>query len=145
MFSYIELLFYHFIEQKAILNSKVLAKRNCFLLCQKSLVNFVKITLLFVLSVCLSIVGIVLPMVRDRRVKKLLVILHDKTVWCNFYIIFYFYVVFIFSLFSSSVEYTKKIRIKKKRIFEFIRPLPNSIFDIYNPYGIKLLTSCVLV
>ena len=23
---------------------------------------------------------------------------------------------------------------------EFIRPLPNSIFDIYNPYGIKLLT-----
>ena len=23
---------------------------------------------------------------------------------------------------------------------EFIRPSPNSIFDIYNPYGIKLLT-----
>ena len=25
-------------------------------------------------------------------------------------------------------------------LLEFIRPLPNSIFDIFNPYGIKLLT-----
>ena len=131
LFSYIELLFYHFIEQKAILNSKVLAKRNCFLLCQKSLVNFVKITLLFVLSVCLSIVGIVLPMVRDRRVKKLLVILHDKTVWCNFYIIFYFYVVFIFSLFSSWVEYTKKILVLKKKGFLSLLDLYLIVFLIF--------------
>ena len=39
---------------------------------------------------------------------------------------------------------TENIRIFKKRSFfgllEFIRTLPNSIFDIYNPYGIKLLT-----
>ena len=44
---------------------------------------------------------------------------------------------------SSIVEWNilrKYQNQKKKRIFEFIRPLPNSIFDIYNPYGIKLLT-----
>ena len=27
-----------------------------------------------------------------------------------------------------------------KELLEFIRPSPNSIFDIHNPYGIKLLT-----
>ena len=51
--------------------------------------------------------------------------------------------------FSSTIEWNKlsrevrnseNIRIFKKRILEFIRPSPNSIFDIYNPYGIKLLT-----
>ena len=50
---------------------------------------------------------------------------------------------------SSRVEWNKLIRevknsenikIFKKRIFEFTRPSPNSIFDIYNPYGIRLLT-----
>ena len=29
---------------------------------------------------------------------------------------------------------------KKKKLLEFIRPSTNSIFDIYNPYSIKLLT-----
>ena len=32
------------------------------------------------------------------------------------------------------------MRIVKKRFLVLIRPLPNCIFDIYNPYGIKLLT-----
>ena len=41
---------------------------------------------------------------------------------------------------SREVRNSENIRIFKKRILEFIRPSPNSIFDIYNPYGIKLLT-----
>ena len=41
---------------------------------------------------------------------------------------------------SREVRNSENIRIFKKRLLEFIRPLPNSIFDIYNPYGIKLLT-----
>ena len=50
---------------------------------------------------------------------------------------------------SSIVEWNKlirkvrdseNIRIFKKGLLEFIRPLPNSIFDIYNTYVIKLLT-----
>ena len=28
----------------------------------------------------------------------------------------------------------------KKRLLELIRPSPNSIFEIYNPYGIELLS-----
>ena len=54
------------------------------------------------------------------------------------------------SFFSSSiVEWNKlnrevrnfeNIRIFKKRLSKFTRPSPNNIFDIYNPYGIKLLT-----
>ena len=32
------------------------------------------------------------------------------------------------------------LEFKKKTFLGFIRPSPNSIFDIYNPYGIKLLT-----
>ena len=51
--------------------------------------------------------------------------------------------------FSSTIEWNKlsrevrnseNIRIFKKRLLELIRPSPNNIFDIYNPYGIKLLT-----
>ena len=41
---------------------------------------------------------------------------------------------------SREVRNSENIRIFKKRLLEFIRPSPNSIFDIYNPYGIKLLT-----
>ena len=50
---------------------------------------------------------------------------------------------------SSIVEWNKlsrkersseNIRIFKKRLLEFIRPSSNSIFDMYNPYGIKQLT-----
>ena len=45
---------------------------------------------------------------------------------------------------SRKVRTSENIRIFKKRSFfgllEFIRTLPNSIFDIYNPCGIKLLT-----
>ena len=33
-----------------------------------------------------------------------------------------------------------KILELKKRLLEFTRPSPNSVFDIYNPYGIKPLT-----
>ena len=40
---------------------------------------------------------------------------------------------------SGEVRNSGNIRIFLKRLLEFIRPLPNSIFDIYNPYGIKLL------
>ena len=48
---------------------------------------------------------------------------------------------------SSIVEWIKlsrevrnsENRIFKKRLSEFIRPSPNSIFEIYNPYGTKLL------
>ena len=59
-----------------------------------------------------------------------------------------FFIFMLYLFFPSSVvqwNILRKLELKKKRIFEFIRPLPNSIFDIYNPYGIKLLTSCVLV
>ena len=51
--------------------------------------------------------------------------------------------------FSSTIEWNKlsrevrnseNIRIFEKRLLELIRPSPNNIFDIYNPYGIKLLT-----
>ena len=41
---------------------------------------------------------------------------------------------------SRAVRNSENIRIFKKRLLEFVRPLPNSIFGIYNPYGIKLLT-----
>ena len=45
---------------------------------------------------------------------------------------------------SREVRNSKNIRIFKKRLLEFIRPSPNSIFDIYNPYGIKVLTRLLL-
>ena len=50
---------------------------------------------------------------------------------------------------SSIVEWNKlrrevrtseNTRILTKRLLKFIRPSPNSIFGIYDPYGIKLLT-----
>ena len=41
---------------------------------------------------------------------------------------------------SREIRNSENIRIFKKRFLEFIRPSPNSIFDIYNLYGIKLLT-----
>ena len=41
---------------------------------------------------------------------------------------------------SREVRNSKNIRIFKKMLLEFIRPSPNSIFDIYNPYGIKQWT-----
>ena len=58
------------------------------------------------------------------------------------FILFFIFMLYLFFP-SSIVEWNilrKYQNQKKKRIFEFIRPLPNSIFDIYNPYGIKLLT-----
>ena len=45
---------------------------------------------------------------------------------------------------SREVRNSENIRIFKKRLLEFIRPSPNSIFDIYNPYGIKVLTRLLL-
>ena len=45
---------------------------------------------------------------------------------------------------SQEAKNSENIRIFEKRFLEFIRPLPNSIFDIYNPYGIKLLTRLCL-
>ena len=41
---------------------------------------------------------------------------------------------------SREVRNFENIKIFKKIILEFTRPSPNSIFDIYNPYGVKLLT-----
>ena len=41
---------------------------------------------------------------------------------------------------SREVRNSENIRIFEKRLLELIRPSPNNIFDIYNPYGIKLLT-----
>ena len=35
---------------------------------------------------------------------------------------------------------SENIRFFKIWLLKFTRPPPNSIFDIYNPYGIKLLT-----
>ena len=45
---------------------------------------------------------------------------------------------------SREVRNSENIKIFKKRLSEFIRPSPNSVFDIYNPYGIKLLTRLCL-
>ena len=42
--------------------------------------------------------------------------------------------------FLSSIYNDFEHIIIKKSLSEFIRPSPISIFDIYNPYGIKLLT-----
>ena len=40
---------------------------------------------------------------------------------------------------SREVRNSEIIRIFKKRFLKLNRPSPNSIFDIYNPYGTKLL------
>ena len=40
---------------------------------------------------------------------------------------------------SREVRISENIRIFKKRLLEFTRPSPNSIFDIHDPHGIKLL------
>ena len=46
--------------------------------------------------------------------------------------------------FNNSFNYFKnsfqKVSIFKKNLLNFIRPCANSIFNIHNPYGIKLLT-----
>ena len=41
---------------------------------------------------------------------------------------------------SREVRNSENIRIFKKGLLEFIRPLPNSIFDIYYPFDVKLVT-----
>ena len=41
---------------------------------------------------------------------------------------------------SWEVGNSENIRVFKNRFLEFTRSLPDSIFDIYNPYAIMLLT-----
>ena len=38
------------------------------------------------------------------------------------------------------VEIRNRLVLKKKKSLKFIRPSPNITFNVYNPYGIKLLT-----
>ena len=40
---------------------------------------------------------------------------------------------------DNNIRNSKLASVLKKRILKFIRPSPNSMFNLHNPYGIKLL------
>ena len=55
-------------------------------------------------------------------------------------IIFFHFAIIQWNKLDPNLRNSKGISVFKKKILNFIRPSPNSVFDIRNPKGIKLIT-----